>query len=287
MPQAIRTISFVGLGLIGTSLLRAFAQSRQEGKNAVSFKGYDPSLGEQEREELLGLGLDCFETDRAALYEADLIVLCAPILENIRLLGGIRRLAGASTLVADVSSTKAQIARRARELDLPFIGMHPMAGREQQGFRAAHEELLRGKTLILCDNGDYLQQPCGRALVTLLVAAGCDIVEMDPETHDRVVGNISHLPQLVSTLLVNHCETNVTAAGPGFASLARLAGSPWSVWQDIVLTNPSNIADELEGFGAELQALCRELRAGSLENLAEKFDNANRLYQLLKKRHKP
>lgn len=286
MQPAIRTISFIGLGLIGTSLLRAFRQSPHGGEGELLIKGYDPSFNEKDRKEMLGVGLDRFETDRKALCQADLIVLSAPVQENIRLLYEIREFAGSSTLVTDVSSTKALIAETARELGIPFIGMHPMAGREQQGFRAAHEELLRGKTVILCDNGSHLEEPKGKELIRLLESAGCRTMRMDPESHDRIVANISHLPQLLSTLLINYCEQNIPASGPGFATLARLSGSPWSIWQDIVLTNNDNIAAELERFSGELRNLAADIKTGNLESLASRFSNANRLYQILKELHK-
>lgn len=285
--SAIRTISFVGLGLIGTSLLRAFRLSQPAGEHRLVMKGYDPSFTEKERLEVLDLGLDRFETDKKSLYDADLIVLSAPVQVNIELLDEIREYAASPVLVTDVSSTKTLIAEKARKLGIPFIGMHPMAGREQRGFRAAHEELLRGKTVILCDNGAFLDGPVGQELMSLLESAGCHTMLMDPVSHDRIVANISHLPQLLSTLLINYCEKNIAASGPGFATLARLSGSSWSIWQDIVLTNSDNITAELEGFAGELLALASDVKNENVEGIASRFSNANRLYETLKELHKP
>lgn len=284
---AIRTISFVGLGLIGTSLLRAFRLSQPAGEHRLVMKGYDPSFTEKERLEVLDLGLDRFETDKKVLYDTDLIVLSAPVQVNIELLDEIREYAASSVLVTDVSSTKTLIAEKARKLGIPFIGMHPMAGREQRGFRAAHEELLRGKTVILCDNGTFLDGPVGQELMSLLESAGCHTMLMDPFSHDRIVANISHLPQLLSTLLINYCKKNIAASGPGFATLARLSGSSWSIWQDIVLTNSDNITAELEGFAGELMALASDVKNKNVEGIASRFSNANRLYETLKELHKP
>jgi len=267
--------------------MRAFRMAGADDKYRLFLKGYDPSFSEQERLAVLDCGLDRFETDKSALYRADMIVLAAPVQANIALLDEIAKFAAPSTLVTDVSSTKALIAAKARELGITFIGMHPMAGREQQGFRTAHEELLRGKTVILCDSGRHLEEPRGKELIGLLESAGCRTMLMDPEYHDRVVANISHLPQLLSTLLMNFCEDNISASGPGFATLARLSGSPWSIWQDIVLTNSGNISAELERFAGELLALAGDVKTENTENLASRFGNANRLYQTLKELHKP
>ncbi|MBM3421842.1 MAG: prephenate dehydrogenase/arogenate dehydrogenase family protein [Chlorobi bacterium] len=286
MQPVIRTISFVGLGLIGASMMLAFRKAHSDDDSPLFMKGYDPLFSEEERQEALDSGLDRFETDKTELYDADLIILSAPVKVNIALLDEIKALAGSSVLVTDVSSTKSMIAEKARDLCIPFIGMHPMAGRELQGFRAASAELLRGKTLILCDNGNFLDEPKGRALSALLAAVGCRTMVMDPAMHDRIVANISHLPQLISTLLVNYCEKNIAAAGPGFATLARLSGSSWEIWNDIVQTNSTNIADELERFATELNVLADEVRSLDTQTLSSRFSNANRLYQTLKELHK-
>ncbi|WP_292000979.1 prephenate dehydrogenase [Chlorobium sp.] len=287
MQPAIRTISFVGLGLIGASMMRAFRQAPLQGGLRLCLKGYDPALTEKERHDALEYGLDRFETDRSALYDADLIILAAPVEVNIALLDDIWTVAGSSVLVSDVSSTKSIIAEKARSLGVPFIGMHPMAGREQQGFSSASEELLQGKTVILCDNGSFLDEPRGQAFEKLLTTAGCRIMYMNPESHDKVVANISHLPQLISTLLINYCKDNIAASGPGFSSLARLSGSSWEIWKDIVLTNSDNIADELEHFASELESLAGNVRSLDMETLSTKFSNANQLYQTLKELHNP
>jgi prephenate dehydrogenase len=233
------------------------------------------------------LGVDLFTPDKATLYSADLIILSAPVEVNIRLLEEIKAIAPPSTLVSDVSSTKLLIARKARELALPFIGMHPMAGKEQQGYRESQEELLRGRTIILCDDNRLLEEEKGQFLIRLLESAGCTTLSMSAEEHDHIIAKVSHLPQLLSTLLITYCRESITASGPGFATLARLAGSSWPIWHDIIATNSENIAEELEHFSSELSELSREVRQGNLEPLAVRFNEANQLYKTLKAMNRP
>ncbi len=122
----------------------------------ILFQGFDPNFTDSDRQCVEKLGLDRFTADKKTLYTADLIILSAPVEVNIALLDEIKQLAPPATLVSDVSSTKSLIARRARELDLPFLGMHPMAGKEQQGYHESHEELLHGRRVILCDDNNLL-----------------------------------------------------------------------------------------------------------------------------------
>jgi prephenate dehydrogenase len=283
----IRSISFIGLGLIGMSLLRAIKRSPLAIESNILFQGFDPNFTDGDRESVKKLGLEQFTADKTILYTADLIILSAPVEVNIALLGEIRQLASPSTLVSDVSSTKSLISRRARELDLPFLGMHPMAGKEQQGYRESHEELLQGRRVILCDDNNLLAGDKGAFLVALLESAGCTTLSMTPDEHDRIIAKVSHLPQLLSTLLMNYCGESISKSGPGFATLARLAGSSWEIWRDIIATNNDNIAEELEHFSRELVLLSEEIRQHDLGPLESRFNEANRLYQTLKEMNRP
>ena len=282
MKSPVRSISFIGLGLIGMSLLRALKRSPLALESAIIFQGFDPNFTDGDCESVEKLGLDRFTADKNILYTADLIILSAPVEVNIALLEEIKQLAPPSTLVSDVSSTKSLIARRARELALPFLGMHPMAGKEQQGYHESHEELLQGRLVILCDDNNLLAGEKGAFLVALLQSAGCTTLSMGAEEHDRIIAKVSHLPQLLSTLLMTHCGESISRSGPGFATLTRLAGSRWEIWRDIIATNSDNIADELEHFSRELAQLSGEIRQRDLRPLESRFNEANRLYQTLK-----
>jgi prephenate dehydrogenase len=277
----IRSISFIGLGLIGMSLLRAMKLSPLAKKSGMVFQGFDPSFTPNDRKCASELGLDGFIDDKALLYAADLIILSAPVQVNIALLDEISRIAPRQTLVTDISSTKSIIVRKAMELGIPFIGMHPMAGKEQQGYRESHEELLHGRRVILCDEQGLLSGSKGNFLLELLESAGCRTLTMGAEEHDRVIAKISHLPQLLSTLLMTHCADSLEKSGPGFATLARLAGSSWLIWRDIIATNSENIAGELERFSAEIAMLSEEVKRCRLDLLESRFEEANRLYQNL------
>ncbi|NTU67767.1 MAG: prephenate dehydrogenase/arogenate dehydrogenase family protein [Chlorobiaceae bacterium] len=284
----IRRISFAGLGLIGTSIMQALRKAAAESGKAIELVGWDPCFDEGDIALITGqLGLDRFEPEPAKLYDADVIVLCAPVKANIAMLETVRLHAPAGTLVTDVSSTKQLIAERAAELGLDFIGMHPIAGREQQGYLAASPELLAGRLLIVC-SGDSLPETGHAAeFIGLLNAAGCIPAAMRPDKHDRAYANISHLPQLISTLLTTHCRENISRSGPGFSSVSRLAGSAWPIWRDIIETNAANIADELDAFSAILARAAADVRELQLDAIAGSFGEANRIYQSLQQGGRP
>ena len=97
----------------------------------------------------------------------------------------------------------------------------------------------------------------------------------DPEQHDRLVAQISHLPQILSTLLAEQTSGLKDFAGPGWKSVTRLAASPFHVWRDILQTSGS-LPDELSSFITRLRELLDALEAGNTKEIEALFERANR-----------
>jgi prephenate dehydrogenase len=96
---------------------------------------------------------------------------------------------------------------------------------------------------------------------------------------------ISHLPQLLAVALagVVRQQTDesglpLTLAGRGLRDALRLAGSPYAVWRDIVLTNTENIEAGLDRLVQQVEFLRAHLRRRELE---EEFAAANEVYKIL------
>jgi prephenate dehydrogenase len=97
---------------------------------------------------------------------------------------------------------------------------------------------------------------------------------LDPETHDRVVAQISHLPQILSTALADYTSTRRTSAGPGWRSMTRLGASPFHVWKDILQTSGS-LPLELQSFIEHLRSVLNALEAGNMREIEALFERAN------------
>ena len=142
--------------------------------------------------------------------------------------------------------------------------------------------LLRFNVLFKITN--YYFQMFFINLLELLQSIRCRITVMTPEEHDRIVATVSHLPQLLSTALINYCENDIDKSGPGFSTLTRLAGSSWDIWKDIVVTNRENIASEINGFSAKLDQLADDIRNNRMDKVRMQFEKANALYGKLSNR---
>jgi len=94
--------------------------------------------------------------------------------------------------------------------------------------------------------------------------------EMSPEEHDRLVARVSHLPQILSTVLANQTAGHKEMAGPGLRSMTRLAGSPFHVWRDIFKTS-GFLPHELQSFIERLQRIVDSMEAGNFEEIETLF----------------
>ena len=116
--------------------------------------------------------------------------------------------------------------------------------------------------------------------IELLESIGARVVAMDVERHDRLCAWISHLPQMIATALASTLrdelgedETIREIGGRALREMTRIAGSPYSMWRDIALTNSQNIDEALLRFEQQLAHLRENLRGSGLREL---FESANK-----------
>lgn len=254
-----KRIAIIGLGLIGGSLCLAL---RRTFPNVV-LVGVDKSeVIEQARGKLDHV----FAPDdlEKSLRGVDLVFLSTPISAIIDYLPRVAACIDHTTLVTDAGSTKAVVvdaAQRALAGRGYFIGGHPMAGSERSGWEQANVDLFNKTTYVLTP---ALPVPSRihDGLVALLQTLGAHVVEMDAETHDRVVAQISHLPQLLAVALMNYVGRDdadknlrfMLSAG-GLRDMTRIAASSFHIWQDILRTNKSAIKKALQEFRESLSML--------------------------------
>lgn len=290
MPAAelFRRVAVIGTGLIGGSF--ALALRRHSPDSCIV--GFDRA-DILERALASGGILEAFTTIPEAVRGASFIYLSLPIHAAIDALPAIAEAAAPAALVTDACSTKAVICREARKHfsgagAARFLGGHPMAGSETCGFENASAELFSGSryALIGLDPGTAPDpDPRVQSFVALLGQFSAQPVWIDADTHDWAVAIVSHLPQLASIALarVVHDESDetglpVTLSGRGLRDTLRLAGSPYSLWRDICLTNRDNISRALDRLTQAIDHLRLNLSTRELES---EFRDANELYKSL------
>jgi len=256
-------VSVLGVGLIGGSIGLA---SRRRAKAEVC--GYDPDEGVRAKALELG-AIDTQAADVAsAVAGADVVFAAAPIGS----LAALVREALASTspdcVVSDVGSTKRLVA--AAVSDERFIGGHPLAGAETAGVEHAREDLFDGATWYLTPASGSTAGVLYERLHRLLTSIGARPAAVDPDTHDRLLACVSHMPHVLANLLADQAahvlsgqhEERLPAVGPSFRDATRVAGANSAIWTDIYLSNRDALIAGIDEFEARLRHARATLRAG-------------------------
>lgn len=200
-----------------------------------------------------------------AVRGVEMVVFCVPIGVMGKLAREVKDALLPTAACTDVGSVKGPvITEMERILGGSFVGAHPMAGSERSGLAAAQPELYAGATCIITPTERTLAQAL-EAVALLWWQVGCRVIFSSAEDHDAAVARVSHLPHLLSSLLVNQtleAQGGWEAfAGSGFRDATRLAGGPEAMWAEILRTNRTEVLAALEEFSQQIEGARKALRA--------------------------
>lgn len=271
-PPIFEKVAIVGLGLIGGSIALA---ARQIWPSGLVIAVDSKDVLEQA---MVRHAIDVAADEPYVIAEADLVVLAAPVRQNIQLLARIEEHVEKAAIVTDVGGTKRAMVAAARALPprLTFVGGHPLGGAARGGFEAARADLFKGRPWIFTPHGDASGEALEK-LFAFAAALGAAPRTMSAEEHDRVLAVLSHLPQLAASALMGaiggEAGDALALAGRGLVDTTRLAASPADIWQDIAATNADRIRPALDALIARLTDLRERLEdADAVERL---FEEAN------------
>lgn len=253
MKRVTGHVRIVGAGLLGSSIglaLRALD---------VEVSLHDSSKA------TLTLAVDYGAGRRAEEGDAPtLIVVAVPPDETADVVAS-ELAAFPTALVTDVASVKAAILADLQTAGADvsrYLGSHPIAGRERGGPIAARADLFLGRPWVVCPHVGTTPEQL-RTVEDLALDLGAVIVEMTVDEHDRGVALVSHVPQLVSSLLAGRLTAATAAAaglaGQGLRDTTRIAASNPDLWVQILAANAPATAGVLRTFRDDLDALIAAL----------------------------
>jgi prephenate dehydrogenase len=281
-PPIFQRIGIVGLGLIGGSIALA-ARELWPASLVIAVDNKDVL------ETAMRLhAIDVAAEDLIVLAEVDLVILAAPVRQNLAILEQLDEYVRQPAVVTDTGSTKREIVSAAAALPprFTFIGGHPLGGAAASGLEHARTDLFRGRPWLFTPANDAHADELEK-LLAFARALGAEPRVIGVNAHDRLLAFLSHLPQLTASALMQVVGDAVGAdglalAGRGLVDTTRLASSPAEIWKDIAATNADEIGPALDTLIALLQELRGDLEGG--DRLADVFRDAARWRQQLTNR---
>ena len=248
----MKTIGFIGLGLIGGSIARTIRKFHPDYR-LLAFDKDRSALAEAVSLNVIN---GICDIDDEQLYNCDYLFLCAPVEFNVEYMEKIKDSLGKNCILTDVGSVKSVIHEKVTELGLEgrFIGGHPMAGSERSGFSNSSDHLLENAYYIITPGGEVALEKISD-FTELISSLGAIPLVITAEEHDFITAGVSHLPHIVASALVNLVNLldndaqymKMIAAG-GFRDITRIASSSPVMWEQICLENQKNISTVLDEF---------------------------------------
>jgi len=277
----INRLTIIGVGLIGGSLALALKKAQSVGR----IVGYGRNVAQLQKAVQLGV-IDAYETDiAAAVRDAEVIVLAAPVGATRSILESIKPHLNPSAVITDVGSSKGAVVHAAQQVFGDalenFVPGHPIAGTERSGVEAAFPSLFQKRRVILTplENTD-----AGAVAVVrdMWQQTGALVEQTSVEHHDHVLAATSHLPHMLAFALVDTLATLddkveiFRFAAGGFRDFTRIASSDPQMWHDICVTNDKAIVAMLDLFMADLERLRNAINSGDSDYLLQVFARAKK-----------
>jgi len=177
-------------------------------------------------------------------------------------------------IVTDAGSIKSEVCKTALNYlpeDRLFVGGHPVAGSHLAGLEHARADFFDNAPYVLIKEHRSTNDEALATMNELVEMLGARVVLTTAAEHDRAMALVSHLPQLLSSVLAATIDRQATAdmlkriAGTGYRDMTRLAESSWSMWGDIFATNAGPIANAVDEMLEQLVAVRDELRRSAAQ----------------------
>ncbi|MDR3071792.1 MAG: prephenate dehydrogenase/arogenate dehydrogenase family protein [Endomicrobium sp.] len=269
------SVCIVGLGQIGGSL--GLALKRRSLKRCYHVVGVDRNR------DILSAALKLRAVDKASLdlqsaKTADIVVICTPVDKIVYSYELLSKIVNKNAIITDVGSVKYQIEKDVAILYkknnfVPFVGAHPMVGKEKSGIFSADINMFENSNVILTSS-----RKASVLVAQMWKDVGANIVKISAKKHDEIVAFTSHLPHVIAFLINkiykkikkrNHTIDAFIAGS--FESVTRVAVSSSDLWAPIFLSNGKNVEKYLNEFVKELNSFKKILKSKNKQKIKKEI----------------
>ena len=237
-------IAVVGMGIIGGSFCKAF-------------KKYTDHyiIGINRTQSTLQQAFDCGAIDEMgneeSLSNADVVIMAVYPQATVEYIEKYGSYLKKGCIVTDSSGIKTEICPQmvalSKKFGFTFVGSHPMAGKETNGFFSADADLYRGASYIIvpCEADDSAV----KILSDLAMEINFGQIKLStPEEHDRMIAFTSQLPHVLAcSYVLSPCCINHKAFSAGsYHDVSRVANINSKLWSELFIENREPLLKELD-----------------------------------------
>ena len=272
-------IAVIGLGIIGGSYCKAIKAHTDHHVIGInrSLETAQTALEEGAIDEI---------GSADSLGKADIIFLCMypqACADYIRNNGDkIKR----GAIVTDAAGIKRalcpQLTELSRKFGFTFVGSHPMAGKEKNGFAASEAELFEGASFIITPCGAPKEAVDMLAQLALSIGFG-KITLSTPEEHDRMIAFTSQLPHVLACAYVMSpcCPKHKGFSAGSYRDVSRVANINSQLWSELFLENREPLIEELYVLSDNIRKIFDAVKKGDKEELANLLEQGHQVKTML------
>ncbi len=272
-------IAVVGMGIIGGSFCKSLKKNTNHyiiGINRTKStleKAYSDGVIDE-------IG------DNESLKKADVVILALYPKAAVEFIEKNGMYIKKGAVVTDSAGIKTEICSELRELSekfgFEFVGSHPMAGKETNGYESSDGDLYNGAS--------YIIVPCGasdksvKILSDLAIEMKFGMIKItNPEEHDRMIAYTSQLPHILACAYVLSpcCKNHKGFSAGSYKDVSRVANINSTLWSELFMENREPLISELEILNKNLLAIIDAVKIGDKKRIEELLEQAHKTKEAL------
>lgn len=269
----------VGLGIIGGSMAKAVSEYTD-----------CHVIGINRSDEALQKAMECGAIDEIgtvdSLGKADIIILGVYPEIAVEFIRKNADKIPQNCIVTDTSGIKSKICPElsaiANEYGFTFIGCHPMAGKEKNGFDVSEATLFRNASCIIlpCDASQDKVDMLSGFMMKLGFGR---VVYTTPEEHDRMISFTSQLPHVIACSYVFSpcCPNHKGFSAGSYRDVSRVANINGVLWSELFIENKQPLLSEIDTFIENMAEIRNAIEKGDRKELAELLNRGKKIKESL------
>lgn len=266
--EGVNKVCVAGLGLIGASMAKAVQE-----KTACQVYGWNRTASVVDRAIADGV-VEAYATDEI-LGEVDLLIVALmPKVSIEYILKTIPKLKKGAIIVDCVGVKSALIAAiedAAKAADVIFVGGHPMAGLEVNGYENSSAAMYENASMILVPNLSSTEAAIEDMSIFFTALGFGKVVVCSAQKHDEMIAFTSQLAHVVSNAYVKspRCEDRSGYSAGSYKDMTRVAKLDEHMWQELFILNKEALVWEIETLIEHLGEIREAVVGENKEQLTE------------------